>query len=209
MINVAFADDNEMMRKGVIALLQNKGFNFFLEATDGRDFLAKLNASDIHPDVCLIDISMPNMGGFELISELKKQGEFRLLVLTAHKTEYNILKIVQSGANGYVLKSSSPTILEHAIKSVYENGLHFPEIDREGYIRAIQSGKKKIPELTEREIEVLKFLATGKKYEAIASEIGTTRRSIDGIKDRLFSKFNVDNRSELVIVAINSGLIVQ
>lgn len=196
-----------MMRKGLIALLEKKGFHFILDAADGAEFLALLDNASEQPDVCMIDLSMPVMDGFELISRLREKGHYRILVLTAYDTEFNIMKIIHLNVNGYVQKSSSPNTLELAIRSVFDYGYFFPDAQGETFLKAVQQGRGRMLELNEREIEVLKKLCSDKTYQEIAEEMGTTRRTVDGIKDRLLVKFNVKNRPGLMMVALNSGMI--
>ncbi len=209
-INVMIADDHSMIREGLKQLLELDGdFKVIAEACDGEDCLNKL-AVQI-PDILLLDINMPNLNGLEVLQKIRsKHIKIKVLVLTVHNEVEYLLKAVDIGVNGYLLKDSGSAELKKAIISVM-NGedyiqpslipvLNSKMIDR-NHDNAL------IEELTRRELQVLKLLAVGKYNKEVAEELEISERTVKNHVSNIFKKIHVTDRTQAAVFAIRNNLI--
>lgn len=205
-IRLAFAEDLELIRIGIVNTLTD--FDFIIQASNGLEMLRKLRSAATMPHICIIDLSMPVMDGFELIKILRSEFPgIRTLVLSSYSNELNIMRILQLGANGYAKKNCSFTELIKAINSIYNQGYYYADVASERIGRLVNRRHTKSIEFTSKEMEVINYFCTEMTQDAIAKEMGITLRSLDGIRDRLYSKLDVNNRVGLIMLAVNSGLV--
>lgn len=207
LIHVAYADDHSIVRKGIISLLEeNNSIKVILEAENGRILLDKMNLHNLIPDVCLIDINMPVMNGFELLNEIKKKWpNIPCIILSAYTEEHNIIEMIKLGANGYLNKSCDIEEMYDAIHKVLIEGYFYNHFLSEEMIKSVVEIKKNAPKLNDREIELLKHVCSDLSYADIALKLGTTFKTIDGIRMRLCSKLHINSRVGLVLAAIRLG----
>jgi two-component system invasion response regulator UvrY len=207
-IRVAYVDDNTAVRKGIISYIQGLGdITVEIEAANGIDLLAQLNRKPL-PDVCILDISMPEMDGFETLKRLKKlYPALGILVLTIHKVDYYIVRMIREGANGYLLKSCDPIEIKKAMSAICQQGFYYSNTITSRFVHDIRTGNIKLPNFTDREIEVLRYCCTDLTYHEIAAKMNTTHRSIQGFRDSLFKKLNVCSRVGLAMFATQFGLV--
>ncbi len=209
-IRILVADDHAIVREGLRALISGKpDMELVGEAADGEE--AVLKAGLAKPDVILMDLVMPRKNGLEAIKEIKRaQPNARILVLTSFAEEEQIVTAVKSGALGYLLKDSSPHELIEAIRCVYRGdaSLH-PEVARK-LVLGLGKTPKPEPEvsaLTERELQVLQWMARGFSNPAIAAEMhigeGTVRYHVSNV----LSKLGFENRTQAVLYAVREGLV--
>lgn len=209
-INVMIADDHSMIREGLKQLLELDGdFKVIAEACGGEDCLNKL-AVQI-PDILLLDINMPNLNGLEVLQKIRSENiKIKVLVLTVHNEVEYLLKAVDIGVNGYLLKDSGSAELKKAIISVM-NGedyiqpslipvLNSKMIDR-NHDNAL------IEELTRRELQVLKLLAVGKYNKEVAEELEISERTVKNHVSNIFKKIHVTDRTQAAVFAIRNNLI--
>jgi len=208
-INIAYADDHKIVRKGIISFINELGgMKVCVEANNGKELIANIEKSTIIPDICILDISMPVMNGFDTIVELKKKWpELKVLVLTVFQTDIYIIRMIMYGANGYLLKSSDPEEIKKAIGIVYNNGAYFSDSTTRHFFNAVQNKQIKLPNLTAREIQVLNYCCGDLSYAQIAEKIGTTTRSVEGYRDSLFKKLKTNSRVSLALFAVQFGLV--
>ena len=208
LIRVAIAEDQEIVRKGIIEIiLAFGGYSITIEASNGRELIDKLKIAEVLPDIVIMDISMPTFDGYEAIDVIKKKWpDLNVLVLTMHKHEFAIIKMFRSGANGYLLKNSSPKVLQSAIQSILETGIYFSEVATGKLYSRLQHSNI-IPSLSEKEIQLLKLCHTDLTYKEIADKMGLSERSVAGHRTSLFEKMGVNSRAGLVVCAIQMGLI--
>jgi len=125
-IRVAIIDDHEMLRSGISQFLDSFGFALIFEVENGLLALEKIERSHLMPDVCIVDINMPVMNGFELTEILsKKYPAIKIVALSVNDDENDVLKMLKCGADGYVLKGADPDELKKAIEVVYNGGRYF------------------------------------------------------------------------------------
>jgi len=213
MASIVLTDDHVLLRNGLAGLIQGLGHTVLFQADNGKDFLEKLAASAL-PDIVLMDINMPEMDGFETTLWLKhNHPSVHVIALSMYDNENSIIRMLKSGAKGYILKDSDPEELKTAIDSVMTKGFHYSDlvsgklvhaithIDNEGY------GLKSLISLNEREIEFLKNCCTELTYKEIAEKMCVSPRTVDGYRDILFEKLNVKTRVGLVMYSIKNGIV--
>ena len=208
-IHIAYAEDHTLVRKGIISFINNLGgIEVDIDVDNGRDLVNEIAKANRIPDVCLLDINMPGMNGFDTVIELKKRWpHIKILVLTVFDIEIYIVRMIMIGANGYLLKSCNPEEIKEAIVSIFCNGMYFSELVTHNFVQDIKTGVITIPNLTGREMQVLKYSCSELNYAQIAEKLGTTTRSVEGYRDSLFRKLKVHNRVSLALFAVQFGLV--
>ena len=199
-----------MIREGLKQLLELEGeFEVVEEASDGGDCIEKLQI--IKPDILLLDINMPVMNGLEVLQKIRDlKWELKILLLTVHNEVEYLLKAVDIGANGYLLKDSESSELKKAIISVV-NGEDYiqPSLIPILNAKMIDRSKdtEKLEKLTNREIQVLKLLAIGKLNRQIAEELEISERTVKNHVSNIFKKIDVKDRTQAAVFTIRNNLI--
>ena len=209
-VSVMIADDHSMIREGIKQLLELEGeFKVIAEAADGIDCLTKLEM--VKPDILLLDINMPTMNGLEVLQKMKdKKIKVKVLVLTVHNEVEYLLKAVDIGVNGYLLKDSESAELKKAILAVVggENYIQpslIPVLNAKMIDR--DNDSVKIESLTKRELEVLKNLSYGMYNKEIAEKLDISERTVKNHISNIFKKIEVTDRTQAAVFAIRNNLI--
>jgi two-component system response regulator NreC len=209
-IHILIADDHGVLRAGLRTLLNAEpNLEVVAEASDGNDVLRL--ASELRPDIVLLDISMPGPGGIEVTRRLKEAlPELRVLILTAHEDESLLREAVQAGAAGYIIKRAVESELINAIHAVWRGDLYVHPAMTRALLKET-SLFPAIPEptvesLTPREIEVLRLIAKGYTNGQIAKELTLSVRTVESHRANLMSKLELRSRVELVRYAMEHGL---
>jgi two-component system, NarL family, invasion response regulator UvrY len=208
-ISVAYADDHKVVRKGIVSILSEfNTISIDIEADNGKELIEKIEKVEQLPDICIIDISMPVMNGFQTQMELHKRWpSIKTLVLTAYDIELYIIKMIVNGANGYLLKNCDPREIEQALISIKTTGVYHSEISTSHLFHAVKSREIILPNFTEKEMQVLKYCCSDLSYSQIADQMNTTRRSVEGYRDSLFKKLGVNSRTMLALYAVQFGIV--
>lgn len=206
---LAYAEDHTIVRKGIISLLHaNTDIQVVIEAADGSHLIQQIKAAVILPEICLIDIHMPKMDGFECIAAIRRQWpDMKILVLTALTENIYIMKMLKAGVNGFLLKGCDVAEIKDALMAIRTAGQYYSGAFNRRSMNAIEDKLLTIPVLTKREHEVLRLSVSDLAYPEIALELGASVRSIQGIRDSLFRKLEVHNRASLVAKAVRMGLL--
>lgn len=209
-IKILIADDHLMVREGLKQLLELDGdIKVISEASDGLECLDLLN--HIRPDVLLLDINMPKMNGLEVLQEIRKQKmNIKVLVLTIHNEVEYLLRAVDIGINGYILKDSESSVLKKAIFAVHNGETYIqpslsPLLNSKMIDRDVD--KEKINSLTRRELDVLKLLAEGLFNKEIAFKLDISERTVKNHVSNIFKKIDVADRTQAAVFAIRNNLI--
>ena len=209
-VKVMITDDNSLIREGLKQLLELEGdFQVIAEACDGIDCMEKLKEQI--PDVLLLDINMPRMNGLEVLQKIKDEKiDVKILVLTVHNEVEYLLKAVDIGINGYLLKDSESSELKKAILSVVDGEDYIqpsliPVLNAKMIDRDMDS--EKIEKLTKRELEVLKLLAVGMYNKGVADELHISERTVKNHVSSIFKKIDVSDRTQAAVFAIRNNLI--
>ena len=208
-IRIAYAEDLAIVRKGVATFINSfQNCRVTIEAGNGQELLAALKSAAELPDICILDIFMPELNGPDTLTEIRKiWPQMKVLVLTGQTTEYYQIIMIRAGANGYLHKSCSPKELEQAIRCIYGTGIFHADAEAAGYYEDIVNRKIGLPGFTEQEVLLLQHCCSDLGYEQIADRLGVTMRSIDWTRNSLFKKLNVKSRSGLVMYAVQLGLV--
>jgi len=204
------ADDHPVVRKGMSSCLaRHEHLAIVGEAGEGREAVAKTKA--LLPDVILLDIDMPGMSGLAVSEVLRKElPQVKVLILSMHQRAEYLLRILQSGARGYVLKDAPTDELVKAIETVYAGESYFsPEIARLALNQFVQ-GNGEGPDLvtvTMRERQVLALIAEGLSNKEIATQLNVGVRTIETHRERIMRKLNIHSIAGLTRFAIAKGLI--
>ena len=209
-VKVMITDDHSLIREGLKQLLELEGdFQVIAEACDGIDCMEKLKEQI--PDVLLLDINMPRMNGLEVLQKIKDEKiDVKILVLTVHNEVEYLLKAVDIGINGYLLKDSESSELKKAILSVVDGEDYIqpsliPVLNAKMIDRDMDS--EKIEKLTTRKLEVLKILAIGKYNKAMDDELHISERTVKNHVSSIFKKIDVSDRTQAAVFAIRNNLI--
>ncbi|HEY8401578.1 MAG TPA: response regulator transcription factor, partial [Cytophagaceae bacterium] len=196
-IKIVLADDHKLMREGITALLKKiPEFSIVGEAEDGEELVKLLDTKET--DVVLVDISMPKLTGIEIIKKYKNvKPNLKFIVLTMHEDVDYILKSVQNGAVGYLLKNAEFEEVEKAIKNAAEGKKYFPSNVSEIMVENLSSGdKSENLELTPRELEVLREVANGLSNKLIADKFQISSRTVESHRVNIMKKLEVHNTAE-------------
>jgi len=214
-IKVLIVDDHRVVREGLCAILKNKeNLDVVGEAQDGQE--AVEHARTLDPDVVLMDVSMPRMGGVEATRIIKREfPHIGIIALTMYEEQQYIFDLVRAGATGYLLKDSDSAQIVKAIQSIYrgESLIHpsvASKILAEFSLLAQKKGKKASwveHDLTEREITVLRLVADGKTNKEIANALDLSEKTVKNHVRNIFHKLQVYDRTQAAILAIRKGLI--
>lgn len=204
------ADDHSMIREGLKNLLELDGdIQVISEAVDGEDCLDKLQV--VKPDVLLLDINMPKKNGLEVLKSLKsKRSKLKVLVLTVHNEIEYLMKAVDIGVNGYVLKDSESAELKKAIFTVAEGETYIqPSLIPALNAKMIETNKdaEKIKSLTKRELDVLKLLAVGMFNKEVGKRLEISERTVKNHVSKIFKKLGVTDRTQAAVFAIRNNLV--
>lgn len=210
-IKLVIADDHSMICEGLKQLLELEGqFKVIAEASDGVECLEILSKEA--PDVLLLDINMPNKNGLDVLKELNQSGnrKVKVLVLTVHNEVEYLIKAVELGVDGYVLKDSESSELKKAIMTIL-NGETYIQPDLIPMLNAkmisMENDYDKIDSLTKRELDVLKNLAIGMYNKEIATKLEISERTVKNHVSNIFKKIGVSDRTQAAVFAIRNNLI--
>ncbi|HSM92383.1 MAG TPA: response regulator transcription factor [Anaeromyxobacteraceae bacterium] len=210
-IRVLLADDHAILREGVRALLApHADVEVVGEASDGKQAIEQVEKLD--PDVVVMDITMPGLGGIEATIELKKLGKrAKVLVLSQYEDREYVRRLLKVGVSGYILKKSAGAELVNAIRAVHRGGLVLdPEVARvamEESASTAPGGSDPYEALTDREKQVLKLVAEGCSNKEVAETLGISVKTAMSHREKVMEKLGVHNRTELVRFAIKRGVI--
>jgi DNA-binding NarL/FixJ family response regulator len=209
-IRIAIADDHTLVRKSIASMLEaDAAFHIIADAANGRELLEKLDMAAHPADVCLLDVSMPEMNGYQTLLALKvKYPAMRFLVLTQLEHEYIVVRMLKAGASGYMLKNAEPEELKKAIHTILEHSYYQSKLVNGRLFSLVQKGEeyKKLA-ITNREEEFLRLCCSELSYKEIAERMGITERTAAFYRESLFDKLDVNTRTALALFALKLGIV--
>jgi two-component system response regulator NreC len=214
-IRIVIADDHAVLRSGLKKLLSDQpDINVIGEAIDGNEAISQ--SVKLEPDVLLLDITMPGLGGIDAIREIKaKTPKVAIIVLTMHEDEGHFIEALKSGVSGYIPKKAADTELITAIRAVYEGENYIYHSFSKTMVTQIlnndnSNGVKEVDSyetLSQREQEIFILLAQGFTNQQIASQLFLSVKTIETYKARVMNKLNLHSRVELVRFALKRNLL--
>lgn len=215
MIRVLLADDHTIVREGVRMCLEAMGdISVVAEAGDGQEAVAL--ATQLRPDVAVVDLTMPRLNGVEAIRQIKRDlPATEVVVLSVHDSEAYVVQALRAGAAGYVLKRNAATELVAAIRAAHEGQAYLhPSVARrviDDYLSRIHASDDVVAEpherLTPREREVLQLAAEGHSIRAIAGLLCLSTKTVEHHRASVMTKLGLHGQTELVKYAIRAGLV--
>jgi two-component system response regulator NreC len=206
-IRIVLADDHVLVRQGLKSLLEREKFQVVAEASDGQEAVRLTEAH--HPDIAVLDISMPTQNGINAARELGRScPKTKSILLTQHEEEQYIHEALEAGVKGYVLKSQVASDLVHAIQQVSRGEFYLsPGISR-AVVEAYRSKSDRPADpLTVRERQVLQLIAEGKSTKDTASLLGISVKTAESHRMRLMQKLDIHETASLVRYAVRRGLV--
>jgi DNA-binding NarL/FixJ family response regulator len=210
-IRVVLADDHALVRAGIRALLEKlPGIEVVGEADNGREALELIKKSA--PNLILLDISMRELGGLEVLPRIVKDfPAVKVLVLSGHANEEYVLRALRSGAAGYMLKDAATAELQLAIDSVTQDKTYLsPSISRtviDSYLERVGGPLSPLEQLTPRQREILQLIAEGKNTKEIAHTLGISVKTVEAHRLQLMARLDIHDVPGLVRYAVRSGLV--
>lgn len=211
-VRVLLADDHVVMRTGVATLLNAEpDLRVIAQVSTGEDAVEQ--ARLLRPDVVVMDLDMPGIGGLEATRRISELGlDIHVLVLTMHDETEFLLPVLDAGGSGYVRKTTTEEDLAAAIRVIARREVFlYPAAAKlllQGYRRAQERGHvSPVEELSEREREVLALAAEGFSSKSIAKQLGISSKTVDTYRSRLMRKLGLTDRTELVHFALRNGLL--
>lgn len=210
-INVMIVDDHSMVREGIKQILELDGdIKVNAEASNGKECISKLKERNV--DVLLLDINMPEKNGLQVLQYLReKKSRIKILILTIHNEVEYLIRAVEIGIEGYVLKDSDSSVLKKAIVDINDGDTFIqpeltPILKRRLDDRSLNSRKFE-EALTRREIEVLKLLAEGLFNKEIAYTLSISEKTVKNHVSNIFKKINVSDRTQAAVYAIKHNIV--
>lgn len=206
-INIAVADDHTIMRSGLVELIKTLGdYEVIIQAGNGNDLLEQLSKAGTLPEMCILDINMPELNGYETTEKLKTlYPGIKVMALSMFDNEFSIVKMLRCGAIGFLHKGANPEELSNAIQTVLSGNYFHTEL------MLINSLKKtnnwQTINITERETEFLQHCCSDLSYKEIASLMGVSLHTVHGYRDILFQKLRLKSRTALAIYALKTGVV--
>jgi DNA-binding NarL/FixJ family response regulator len=209
MIKVCVVDDHAVVREGLKRIIaENPGMAVTAEASDGNEAIRVIKSQPC--DVVLLDITMPNRSGLDLLKQLHSESpKLPVLVLSMHSEDQYAVRVLRAGAAGYLTKESAPAKLVQAIRKVVRGGKYVSTTLAEKLVHDLDSKSTKAPHeiLSDREYQVLCLIASGKTVTIIAEELALSVKTISTYRVRILEKLNMNNSAELTRYAIKEGLV--
>ncbi len=212
-IRVALADDHVLLRNALAQLITGfAGFSVLFQANNGKELIS-MTQQDNLPDVVLLDLNMPEMDGFDTAAWLQQHHpSIHVLMLTMYDSELTMIRLLKNGVKGFLKKDIHPDELKFAMQSVVQSGYYYSTRATGklyNLFRKNNEGSTGLERslLTEQELEFLKLACSDLTYKEIAMQMKLNPRSVDTLRDQLFTKLDVKSRVGLAMVALKNGVV--
>jgi DNA-binding NarL/FixJ family response regulator len=210
-LRIILADDHTLVRAGLRSLMEQlQEVTVVAEANNGHEVLALVAAH--HPDVVLMDITMPGMNGFEAALRLKKDHpRIKIIILSMHTSEEYVLQALRAGVSGYLVKDSAPLELGLALQSVARGETYLsPPISRQvvdNYMQRVGQADEPLAHLTGRQREILQLIAEGSSTKDIARKLNVSVKTVETHRAQLMERLDIHDVAGLVRFAVRHGLV--
>jgi len=212
-IKVALADDHILLRSALAALIDSFGdCKVIHQSSNGKELIDWFE-NGLVPDVAILDLNMPDMDGYETARLIQKNfPAVNVLMLTMYDSELSLIRLLQAGVRGFLKKDIHPSELKFAIHSVMNAGYYYSNHTAGKLANLFRSSEEKKNflqnlMLTDQELQFLKLACSDLTYKEVAQKMNLNPRSVDNLRDQLFTKLDVKSRVGLAMVAIKNGVV--
>jgi DNA-binding NarL/FixJ family response regulator len=206
---ISIVDDHLLIAKAITSIIDNfADFTVLYECESGMALQEKFAVKNNIPDIVLLDVSMPIMNGFETAAWLRTNyPHVQVLALSMQDDDDSVIKMIQNGAKGYLLKNVHPTELEKALKTLVKTGSYYPEWATNKIVASLgkTDNTKSSILFTDREKEFLQYTVTEMSYKEIAEKMFCSPRTVESYRDSLFEKLDLKSRIGLAVFALKNG----
>ena len=208
-INIGIVDDHQLFLKSLSVLIESfPSFNIVLDALNGEGLLNKLESAGVIPDILLLDVNMPVMDGAKTATAISSRyPEIKMVALSMKDDDVSVIKMIKAGCCAYLLKDIHPDELEKALTEVYAKGYYNADVANINFRRLILKTKDEEIVFSDREMTFLKLACSDLTYKQIAIQMHLSERTIDGYRESLFQKLNVQSRTGMVLEALRRNLV--
>ncbi|MFT4155548.1 response regulator [Parafilimonas sp.] len=209
-ITLGIADDHQLFLKSLSLLIGSlEDFTIIAEGIHGKDLIDKLEAKKTEPDIILLDVNMPVMDGRQTAVYLsEKFPAVKLVALSMKDDDATIISMIKAGCCSYLLKDIHPEELNKALHEIYQKGYYNSDAANINYRRLLKhQDKEKELQLTDKEKEFLQLACSDATYKQIASTMHVSERTVDGYRENLFKKLNVQSRTGMALEAIRRNIV--
>jgi len=207
---IALVDDHQLFLKSLSLMLESfKVYDVMLEASNGKDLQEKLGKIKELPEIILVDVNMPVMNGIETVKWLSKNyPQIKPVALSMNADDNAIISMFKAGCCGYLLKDTHPNELEKALDEINKKGYYNADAGNISFRRILmKTDEKEETQVTSKEMIFLQYACSDLTYKQIAAEMNLSERTIDGYRESLFKKFNVQSRVGLCLEALRKELV--
>ena len=209
-ITLGITDDHQLFLKSLSLLIGSlEDFTIVVEAMNGKDLIEKLETKKIEPDIILLDVNMPVMDGRQTAEYLsEKFPAIKLVALSMKDDDDTIISMIRAGCCAYLLKDIHPEELNKALHEIYKKGYYNSDAANINYRRLLQHQEKQNElQLTDKEKQFLQLACSDATYKQIAAVMHVSERTVDGYRENLFKKLNVQSRTGMALEAIRRNLV--
>ncbi len=208
-ILIAIADDHAVVRDSISNMVSGFGkFRVIIKAGNGKELIEQLKKANPFPEICILDIQMPEMNGYETMEYIRKHWpDLKVLALSMLEDEFAIIRMLKLGASGYLSKASDMEELQKALVYIHEKGYYSSEFIASNYFRSIKNDKQPTINITDRQMEFLKYCCTELSMKEIADKMSISTSTALSYRNALCDKLNLTTRQGLAIYAIKSGIV--
>lgn len=208
-ITIAFADDHPSLRAALAESLEAHGsFKALVQKNNGAELIDWMKTSNVLPDICILDLSMPQLDGVETLKIIRRDyPTVKVLIFSMYLEEFNLLRVYKHGAAGAFSKDMDLEDLVDALLEVAQKGWYIPKNISETVLAAIKDHRIILPRISKRETEFLRLYCDGLSYKQIADIMGVTVKTIDCYREHLTEKLGIKGRIGLLLFALKTGII--
>ncbi len=208
-ILIAIADDHAVVRDSISNMVSGGGkFKVIIKAGNGRELIEQLAKANPLPEICILDIQMPEMNGYETMEYIRQHWpDLKVLALSMLEDEFAIIRMLKLGACGYLSKASDLEELQKALIYIHERGYYSSEFIASNYLRSIKHNHPATINITDRQMEFLKYCCTELSMKEIADKMSISTSTALSYRNALCDKLGLTTRQGLAIYAIKSGIV--
>lgn len=212
MTTIVIVDDHILIARALSEMIVKLGkYNVLYEAGNGAELVERFKVKANIPEIVLLDVSMPVMNGFETAAWLKENHpEVLIMALSMQDDEQSLVKMIKSGASGYLLKNIHPRELDIALQNLLQKGFYYPDWATSKVMKSLAATGSEpatlLPDFSERELEFFKYVCSEMSYKEIAEKMFCSPRTVEGYRDALFEKLELHSRVGLAVYAMRNGL---